>query len=88
MDKAVWLDCEKAEFSNGKAINNFTFETQYKAAIHIGRIVSVESYTIDEYEALTGTDALLTYLQDIEDGFDLPGDLERRYEGMRVNNML
>ena len=88
VDKAVWLDCEKAEFANGKAINNFTFETEYKAAIHIVRIVSVESYTIDEYEALTGTDALLTYLQDIEDGFDLPGDLERRYEGMRVNNML
>jgi len=41
-----------------------------------------------EYEALTGTDALLTYLQDIEDGFDLPGYIERRYEGMRVNYML
>lgn len=88
VDKAFWLDCEKAEFANGKAINNFTFETEYKAAIHVGRILGVESYSIDEYEALTGTDALLTYLQDVEDGFDLPGYIERRYEGMRVNYML
>ena len=88
VNNGFWLDCEKADFVNGQAINNFRLETEYNAAVHVGRICSVESYTIDEYEALTGTDALLTYLQDIEDSLDLPGYIEQRYEDMRINYLL
>ena len=57
-------------------------------AIHVGRILSAQSYTIDEYETLTGTDPLLTYLQAVEEDFELPGYVERQYEVLRALYLL
>ena len=71
VDEGFWVDCEKAEFLNGNAIAKFNLETCYDAVLHVGQILAVESYDIDEYQALSGTDPVLNYISQINDKFDL-----------------
>ena len=56
VEEGFWLDCEKANFHEGVAINNFRLETEYDSAIHVGQIENMQSYSLEAYQALYGTD--------------------------------
>lgn len=83
VDEGFWVDCEKAEFYRGQAINNFNLETEYTAALHVGRIFELNSFTVEQYEAMSGTDPVLTYVKGIEEKFNLRGFTEQKYYELR-----
>ena len=83
VDAGFWVDCEKAEFHRGQAINNFRLETEYTAALHVGCIFGVNSFTVEQYEAMSGTDPLLTYVEMIEEKYSLRGYAEQKYDELR-----
>ena len=83
VDEGFWVDCEKAEFLNGKAIAKFNLETYYATALHVGRIIAVESYDIDEYQSLSGTDPVRNYISQMQDKFDLVEANLHSYEQIR-----
>lgn len=83
VDEGFWVDCEKADFHRGQAINNFRLETEYTAALHVGRICDVNSFTVEQYEAMSGTDPVLTYVVGIEKKYNLQEYAAQKYSDLR-----